>query len=84
MSIAQHLENFLQLLVAQMKNQDPLNPMDGQEMAAQLAPDHRREVETPCLLLRGGVRQLLTSGPIDWGARWAGETFISPRRLRQA
>jgi flagellar basal-body rod modification protein FlgD len=28
---------FLQLLVAQMKNQDPLNPMDGQEMAAQLA-----------------------------------------------
>jgi len=28
---------FLQLLVAQMRNQDPLNPMDGQEMAAQLA-----------------------------------------------
>ena len=28
---------FLKLLVAQMKNQDPLNPMDGQEMAAQLA-----------------------------------------------
>ncbi len=30
-------DEFLQLLVAQMKNQDPLNPMDGQEMAAQLA-----------------------------------------------
>jgi flagellar basal-body rod modification protein FlgD len=30
-------DEFLQLLVAQMKNQDPLSPMDGQEMAAQLA-----------------------------------------------
>lgn len=30
-------DEFLQLLVAQMRNQDPLNPMDGQEMAAQLA-----------------------------------------------
>ena len=28
---------FLQLLVAQMKNQDPLNPMDGTQMASQLA-----------------------------------------------
>jgi flagellar basal-body rod modification protein FlgD len=30
-------DEFLQLLVAQMKHQDPLNPMDGQQMAAQLA-----------------------------------------------
>ena len=28
---------FLQLLVAQMRHQDPLDPMDGQQMAAQLA-----------------------------------------------
>lgn len=28
---------FLQLLVAQMKNQDPLNPTDGAQMATQLA-----------------------------------------------
>lgn len=28
---------FLQLLVAQMRNQDPINPMDGQEFASQLA-----------------------------------------------
>jgi flagellar basal-body rod modification protein FlgD len=28
---------FLQLLVAQLKNQDPLAPSDGKEMAAQLA-----------------------------------------------
>ena len=30
-------DQFLQLLVAQMRNQDPMNPQDGQEMAAQLA-----------------------------------------------
>ena len=30
-------DSFLQLLVAQLKNQDPLSPSDGKEMAAQLA-----------------------------------------------
>ncbi|MEX0912216.1 MAG: flagellar hook capping FlgD N-terminal domain-containing protein [Gemmatimonadota bacterium] len=30
-------EEFLQMLVAQLKNQDPMNPMKGDDMAAQLA-----------------------------------------------
>lgn len=30
-------DEFLKLLVAQLQNQDPLSPMDGQEMAVQLA-----------------------------------------------
>ena len=30
-------DEFLTMLVTQLKNQDPLNPMDGQEFAAQLA-----------------------------------------------
>lgn len=30
-------DDFLKLLVSQLKNQDPLNPMDGKDMAAQLA-----------------------------------------------
>ncbi len=30
-------DDFLKMLVAQLKNQDPLNPMDGTEFAAQLA-----------------------------------------------
>lgn len=30
-------QEFLQLLVAQLKNQNPLSPMEGQEFAAQLA-----------------------------------------------
>ncbi|MEX2582676.1 MAG: flagellar hook capping FlgD N-terminal domain-containing protein [Gemmatimonadota bacterium] len=30
-------EEFLKMLVAQLKNQDPMNPMNGDDMAAQLA-----------------------------------------------
>ncbi|HET7322335.1 MAG TPA: flagellar hook capping FlgD N-terminal domain-containing protein, partial [Longimicrobiaceae bacterium] len=30
-------DQFIQLLVAQMSHQDPLNPMDGQQLASQLA-----------------------------------------------
>ncbi|ARM11016.1 flagellar basal body rod modification protein FlgD [Rhizobium phaseoli Brasil 5] len=30
-------DNFLQLLIAQMKNQDPTDPMDASEQVAQLA-----------------------------------------------
>ena len=30
-------DEFLKLLVAQLTNQDPMNPADGQQMAAQLA-----------------------------------------------
>ena len=30
-------DQFVHLLVTQMKNQDPLNPMDGKDLAAQLA-----------------------------------------------
>lgn len=30
-------DEFLKMLVAQLKNQDPMNPMDGSQMAAQLA-----------------------------------------------
>lgn len=30
-------DEFVKLLVTEMKNQDPLSPMDGKELAAQLA-----------------------------------------------
>lgn len=31
------MDTFLQLIVAQIKNQDPLNPSDGSQFVAQLA-----------------------------------------------
>lgn len=30
-------DQFVKLLVSEMRNQDPMNPMDGKELAAQLA-----------------------------------------------
>jgi flagellar basal-body rod modification protein FlgD len=36
-------ETFLQLLVAQIKNQDPLNPTDGTQFLSQLAQFSRLE-----------------------------------------
>jgi flagellar basal-body rod modification protein FlgD len=35
--VAESQDRFLKLLVAQMQNQDPLNPMDNAEMTSQLA-----------------------------------------------
>ena len=37
---------FLQLLVAQMRNQDPLNPSDGTQFVAQLAQFQQLETST--------------------------------------
>src|SRR3954469_18470569 len=36
-SAADQQDRFMQLLVAQMKNQDPLNPMDNAQMTSQIA-----------------------------------------------
>ena len=30
-------DDFMKLMISQLKNQDPLNPMDGTEFSAQLA-----------------------------------------------
>jgi flagellar basal-body rod modification protein FlgD len=45
-------EQFLQLLVSQLKNQDPLNPLSGTEWVAQLAQFSTVE---QLLLLRGDI-----------------------------
>jgi flagellar basal-body rod modification protein FlgD len=36
-TVKQTTDNFMQLLVTQMKNQDPLNPMDNAQVTSQLA-----------------------------------------------
>lgn len=36
-AVKQTTDNFMQLLVTQMKNQDPLNPMDNAQVTSQLA-----------------------------------------------
>ena len=63
-------DEFLKLLVAQLKNQDPMNPSNGQEMAAQLAQFSSLEqltqigstLETQGGYLQGVIGSLATSG----------------------
>ena len=63
-------DEFLKLLVAQLKNQDPMNPSNGQEMAAQLAQFSSLEqltqigstLETQGGYLQGVIGSLASSG----------------------
>ena len=63
-------DEFLKLLVAQLKNQDPMNPSNGQEMAAQLAQFSSLEqltqigssLETQGGYLQGVIGSLAASG----------------------
>lgn len=64
-------ETFLKMLTTQIKNQDPLNPMEGTEFAVQLATFSgvEQQVQTNQLL-----QQLLSSGTNDLGelSGWIG------------
>ncbi len=50
-------QQFLQLLVAQLKNQDPLSPMDGTQFVSQLAQFSELE---QMIGVNQGVQQLVT------------------------
>lgn len=70
--IKSDFETFLKMLTAQMENQDPLNPLDAQDFATQLATFSgvEQQVRTNDLLtaLSG---QMATSGLADM-ASWVG------------
>jgi len=51
-------QQFLQLLVSQMRHQDPLNPLDGAEFAAQLAQFNSVE---QLINVNSGIQQLQMS-----------------------
>lgn len=55
---------FLQLMVAQLRNQDPLNPTQGTEFVAQLAQFQQLEqslnISQDIAAMRGMIEQYLT------------------------
>ena len=71
-AISSDFETFLVMLTAQMKNQDPLNPLDSQDFATQLATFSGVEQQVKSNdLLSALSAQLLTSSMGDM-ASWVG------------
>lgn len=70
--ISSDFETFLVMLTAQLENQDPLNPLDSQDFATQLATFSgvEQQVQTNDLL-RGLSSQMVTSSLGDM-AGWVG------------
>jgi len=54
-------DTFLQLLVAQLKNQDPLKPQDGAEFVAQLAQFSNLEQSIATREDLDAIRQAITA-----------------------
>lgn len=67
---------FLQLLVAQLSNQDPMNPQDGHEFVAQLAQFSSVEQLESISETVAGHTQLL-AGLADGADQQANSTFLS-------
>jgi flagellar basal-body rod modification protein FlgD len=57
-------DTFLQLLVAQLKNQDPLKPQDGSEFVAQLAQFSALEQNIASRQDLDAIRAALTAPPL--------------------
>lgn len=67
-------QSFLKLLVAQMKNQDPTNPMDSTQYMAQLAAFSQVEQSVQ---MNGKLDQMLQSSTLDQAAAIIGRTLTS-------
>jgi flagellar basal-body rod modification protein FlgD len=67
-------ESFLRLLIAQMKNQDPTNPMDSTEYVSQLASFSSVEQQTKT---NARLDQLLTTTALTQADGVIGRTITS-------
>ncbi|HEY6632148.1 MAG TPA: flagellar hook assembly protein FlgD [Rhizobiaceae bacterium] len=67
-------QSFLKLLVAQMKNQDPTNPMDSTQYMAQLAAFSQVEQSVQ---MNGKLDQMLQSSTLEQAASVIGRTITS-------
>ncbi len=67
-------QSFLKLLVAQMKNQDPTNPMDSTQYMAQLASFSQVEQSVQ---MNQKLDQMLQSSTLDQASAIIGRTITS-------
>jgi flagellar basal-body rod modification protein FlgD len=64
-------QQFLQLLTAQLQNQDPLNPLNSQDFTSQLA---QLSTVSGIQQLNGSIQQLLQLQQLSQGAALMGKT----------
>lgn len=71
-ALASDFETFLKMLTAQMKNQDPLNPVDSNDFATQLATFSGVEQQVKTNDLLAGLKtQMMTASLADMSG-WVG------------
>ena len=76
---ASDLQNtFLQLLVAQLKNQDPTNPMDSSQMTSQLAQINTVSGISQLNTTLSSLATQLTAGQQSQAALLIGQTVLAP------
>jgi flagellar basal-body rod modification protein FlgD len=76
-AISSDFETFLKMLTAQMRNQDPMNPVDSTDYAVQLATFSSVEQQVLTNDLLSGLSAQITSGISDL-AGWIGMQVRAP------
>ncbi|MGR3465272.1 flagellar hook capping FlgD N-terminal domain-containing protein [Limimaricola sp.] len=77
-SSASDFEKFLKMLTAQIRNQDPLEPMDSADYAVQLATFSGVEQQVKTNDLLAGLAAGLGQGGLHQAANWVGREVRAP------
>jgi len=67
-------QSFLQLLVAQLQNQDPLNPQDGTQFVSQLAQMSSVEQELQMRTDLDSINSMMTQADSQTNSSQSGQT----------
>lgn len=77
-SIGAEFDTFLTLLTAQIRNQDPLAPLDSTQFVEQLATFSSLEQQVQTNSILEGMAQMLNSLHASASADWVGKTVAAP------
>ena len=77
-AVAGDFQTFLQLLTTQMKNQDPLKPMESTEFVAQLASFSGVEQQVRANDRLDRIIEVLSGGSAEGLAAWVGREVRAP------
>lgn len=76
-ALSSDFETFLKMLTVQMKNQDPLNPIESTDFAVQLATFSGVEQQVKTNELLAGLRDALGGSAMSQFAGWIGQEVRS-------